>query len=560
MSWLIESLRRHPELALFLVLALGYSIGRIRIGSFQLGNVIGVLIAGIAVGQLRIHVSPELKDTFFLLFLFSIGFRTGPQFFNGLRTGGLPQAAVTIVVCVTALAASYCVARLLGFDAGTASGLLAGAMTESAALGTAGDAIDKLEVADAARKELATNSAVAFAVTYVVGMIAVTWLLSRLGPWIMRVNLEESCKKLEEELGIDREDPGVVSARAQFSMRAYEIPAAHAGTPMGEIEKAFGAYRVYGERLRRGGKVIEVSPRQVLREGDRIVLSGDTEGLVGDLNPLRDHELDDPELLDIPITQVDVIVTSKAVARRPLRDLAQTTATRGVFLHKLVRGGQELPFSYLTVLQRGDVLTVSGAKERIERASKEFGGVQWPSEATDMVLVSAAIVLGGLIGLPALAVGRLEIGLSLFVGVLLGGLVFGWLRSVNPRVGQVPAATLWFFDSVGLAGFLAIIGMNAGPDFVRGVASSGIALILAAVAVTASAHIAGILIGRYVLKMHPGVLLGVCAGAGTSAPALAAVQEVAKSKIPTLGYGVGYALGNVLLAFWGSVIVLLTSA
>ncbi len=559
--WLVEQLRTHPELAVFLVLALGYGLGRIRLGSFQVGTVIGVLIAGILVGQLRITVADELKDTFFLLFLFSIGFKTGPQFFSGLRSGGLAQAGVTVVVCASALIAALLTAKLFGFDRGIASGLLAGSMTESAALGTATDAIAKLSLPPEMRQQLAADSTVAFAVTYVVGMIAVTWLLSRLGPWLMRVDLAESCRQLEQQLGIDRTDPDVVSAHAEFSMRAYEIGAGYAGRTVSELEAAFGAYRVYVERIRHGEdmgeEITEPSPGDVLRERDRVVLSGRSEALVGEQNPLRECEVDDHDLLDIPTVQVDIVVTHKAALRKPLRELATLAASRGVFLHSLARGGDDLPFSLLTMLQRGDVVTLSGAKEHIERAAQDIGQAQWHSEATNVVSVSLAILIGGLIGLPALSIGRLDIGLSMFVGVLLGGLVLGWLCSVKPRLGGVPPAALWFFDSVGLAGFLAVVGMNAGPQFVQGVTQSGVALILAALIVVASAHIVGVLVGYYIFKLHPGVLLGVCAGAGTAAPALAAVQEVAGSKVPTLGYGVGYALGNVLLALWGSIVVLL---
>jgi putative transport protein len=156
--------------------------------------------------------------------------------------------------------------------------------------------------------------------------------------------------------------------------------------------------------------------------------------------------------------------------------------------------------------------------------------------------------------------GQLEVGLSMFVGALLGGLVFGWLRSIAPGAGQVPESSLWLFDSIGLAGFLAVVGIDAGPNFVRGVSESGLELVLAAVVVCALPHIATILVGRYVLGMHPGIVLGVCSGAGTSAPALAAVQERANSKVPALAYGVSYALGNVLLALWGSVMVMLIGA
>ena len=560
MAWLANALRHHPELALFLALALGYAIGKIKIGNFQIGAVIGVLIAGVVIGQFGIKVSNELKYAFFLLFLFSIGYKTGPQFFRGLRASGLPQAGLTVLTCITGLAIAYVVSRALGFDPGTAGGLVAGALTESATVGTAGDAIAKLAIEGAEREYLTTKIAVAFAVTYFIGLLTIVWLLSWLGPRLLRVDLAAECRKLEEEMGLTSEEAGTVSAYYQFIMRAYTIPADLDGKTVAELERMFPDNRVFVEQVRQGGKLSDSGPATRLRAGDRVALFGRHEALVDKSNPLWDHEAEDRELIDIPTVTVDVVLTNKAVAGKSLGELGKEARARGVFLRKLTRAGQELPFTLRTVVERGDVFTVAGVKHHVERVAQEFGFAEWPTPATDMVTVGTAIFLGGMIGLPALYIGRLEIGLSLAVGVLLGGLVFGWLRSVNPRFGRIPEPTLWLFDSVGLTAFLALVGLSAGPEFVRGLKESGVSLVVAGIVVAAIPPIVGILVGRHVFKMHPGVLLGVCAGACTSAPALAAVQEVAKSKIPTLGYGVSYAIGNVLLALWGSVIVLLMTA
>jgi putative transport protein len=258
----------------------------------------------------------------------------------------------------------------------------------------------------------------------------------------------------------------------------------------------------------------------------------------------------------------DLTLTSKALTGMSIRGLAAslTERSRGVFLRQVTRGGQPLPITPDTVLARGDILTVAGAKHHVERVAPDIGYAEWPTQATVMVAVGVAVVVGGLIGLLAIRLGALEIGLSLAVGVLLGGLVCGWLRSVDRRFGRIPEPALWLFDSVGLNAFLALVGIGAGPDFVSGLAESGLQLVLAGVVVCVVPHIVTVLVGHYLLRMHPGILLGVCAGAGTSAPALAAIQEVAGSRIPTLGYGVSYAVGNVLLALWGTVIVLLMSA
>jgi putative transport protein len=560
MEWIANALRHHPELALFLALAVGYAIGKIKIGAFKIGSVIGVLIAGVVIGQLGIKVSNDLKYAFFLLFLFSIGYKTGPQFFRGLRASGLPQAALTILTCVTGLATAYLVSRALGFDAGTAGGLIAGSLTESATVGTAGDAIGKLALEASKKEYLTTKITVAFAVTYFIGLLTIVWLLSWLGPRLMRVDLAAQCRKLEEEMGLGSEEEGAVSAYYQFIMRAYTVSATLDGKTVAELEGMFPDYRVFVERVRQGGKVRDGESEMRLRTGDHVALFGRHEALVNKSNPLWEHEAEDRELLDIPTVTVDIVLTNKTLAGRSLSELGKQTAARGVFLRKLTRAGQELPFTLRTVVERGDVLTVAGVKHHVERVAQDLGFAEWPTAATDMVTVGAAIFLGGMIGLPALSLGKLEIGLSLAVGVLLGGLVFGWLRSVNPRFGRIPEATLWLFDSVGLTAFLALVGLSAGPEFVRGVKESGVSLIVAGILVAAIPPIVGILVGRHVFKMHPGLLLGVCAGACTSAPALAAVQEVARSKIPTLGYGVSYAIGNVLLALWGSVIVLLMTA
>lgn len=559
--WLAEALRTHAELALFLTLGIGYALGHLRLGSFRIGPVLGCLLAGVLVGQLGIPVSRDVKYAFFLLFLFAIGYKTGPQFFAGLRSSGLQQTGLTVLLCGTGLGMAWLVAVLFGFDPGTAAGLVAGGLTESATVGTAGDAIGRLPLDIGAQQALNANVAVAFAVTYLIGLITAVWVLSTLAPRLMKVDLAARCRELEAEMGVESTEPGVLSAYTKFSVRAYRIPAGLAGRTVGELEELFREKRVFIERIRRQDGVHESKPDLTLQDGDVVALAGRRELLLAGQNPLSEWETDDAGLLDIPIIRVKVTLTNRQFAGHSIRHLAEALgeSSRGVFLREVSRGGQLLPHTPETVLERGDILDVVGAKDRVEAVVPEIGYAEWPTQATDMVAVGAAVVIGGLTGLLAIRFGSLEIGLSLAVGVLLGGLVCGWLRSVNRRFGHIPEPALWLFDSVGLNAFLALVGIGAGPDFVRGLQESGLQLVVAGVMVCAIPHLVTVLVGHYVLRMHPGILLGVCAGAGTSAPALAAIQEAAGSRIPTLGYGVSYAVGNVLLALWGTVIVLLMS-
>src|SRR6476660_1297592 len=143
-EFLLGVLRHHPEVTFFLVLGIGYLLGKLKLGSFSLGAVTGTLLAGVAIGQLGVQVSGEVKQCFFLLFLFSIGFRTGPQFFRGLKSDGLQQAALSAIVATTGLVVAYLVSVLFAYDAATAAGVIAGSLTESATIGTASDAIARL--------------------------------------------------------------------------------------------------------------------------------------------------------------------------------------------------------------------------------------------------------------------------------------------------------------------------------------------------------------------------------------------------------------------------------
>jgi len=560
MANLIDVLRRHPEVTFFLVLGIGYLLGKLKLGSFTLGAVTGTLLAGVAVGQLGVQVSGEVKQCFFLLFLFSIGFRTGPQFFRGLKSDGLQQAALSAIIATTGLIAAYVVSRLLGYDAGTAAGVVAGALTESATIGTASDAIARLGLPEADQAAMTNRIPVAFAVTYLVGVVGAAWFLAQMAPRLMGINLEEECRRYEQELQ-DQHGPRS-GARRDVELRAYR---AERGSPMigrrvRELEQLAKDARLFVERIRRDDRILEPDDTTTVLAGDTLAIAGRRDFLVVRIEEQRLGvlEVDDKDLLDIPAEVLDVVVTHADVDGRTLADLAGEEAVRSVFLRRLVRAGTEVAFFPGTQVQRGDVLTLVGPTRRLATAVARIGIPDRATDVTDMVLVAFGIVAGALIGIPALVLGGIEIGLSLSVGVLLGGLVCGWLRSMWPRFfGRIPGPTLWVFESIGLAGFVAVVGLNAGPDFVVGLRTSGPSLLLAGVVTVLVPHLVGVGVGRWVFKMQPGVLLGVCAGAGTATPALAAIQEAAKSAVPTLGYGVSYAVGNVLLALWGTVIVAL---
>jgi putative transport protein len=559
-AYVVTALREHPELAVFLTLAVGFFIGRLRIGSFSLGTVVGTLLAGVLIGQLDIKVPPIVKNVFFDLFLFTVGYKVGPQFFRGLRGDAMPQLAVTVVLCVSCLAAAVVASKLLGYDVGTAAGLLAGAFTESTVIGTAGDAISRLNLPAAEKTALVNNIPVAYAVTYLIGTGFIVWFLPNVGPRLMGVNLKDEAAKLQRSIGgADDDVPGVLSAFQRVTVRAYRVAnQSLVNKSVAQLEALPEHVRVVISRIRRHGALITATPDTIIQKDDVIAVMTHTGALV-ERGAAIGPEVNDPELLDFPVEVLDVVVTNKTVAGKTFRELATHEFARGVFLRSVVRLGQPLPVTLETPIDRGDVLNLVGARPDVDRAAKALGYADRPTAATDMIFVGLGIFLGGLFGLLTVTLGGIPITLTASGGALIMGLVFGWLRALRPTFGRIPEAAVWVFDTVGLTVFIGVVGLSAGPSFVSGLQNSGASLLVVGLIVAVIPHTLAILFGRYVLRMNPVILLGACAGAGTVTAALRALQEVSQSKLPALGYTVPYAVGNILLTAWGPVIVVLMS-
>src|SRR5213082_3329244 len=560
MNYLIHALREHQELAVFLTLAIGFLIGRVRIRSFSLGTAVGTLLAGVAIGQLDIHVPPVVKYVFFDLFLFTTGYKVGPQFFRALKKDAFPQVAITLVLCVTCLLAAFTAAKLLGYDMGTAAGLLAGAFTESTVIGTASDAIGRLSLSAADKTSLTNNIPVAYAVTYLIGTAFIVWFLPNIGPKLMRVDLKEEATKLRAKIAAsDAGEPETLSAYQALAVRAYQVANPNLiNRNVGELEARPKEARVFISRIRRAGKIIEADPDTIVREGDVVAVLTRSE-----LHTARGEEIgaevDDKELLSFPIELLDVVITRKSFVGKSIVDLAALEFARGVFLKKLTRTGEPMPFSPATQVERGDVMTLIGATRDVGRAAKELGYADRQTVMTDMIFVGLGIVLGGLVGLLTITVAGLPLTLTASGGALIMGLVFGWLRAVHPTFGRIPEAAMWVFDTVGLTVFMACVGLAAGLSFFSGLQKSGISLVLVGLVIAVLPHTVAILFGRYVLKMNPVIVLGACSGAGTITAALRAIQEEAQSELPALGYTVPYAIGNIVLTAWGPVLVAMMS-
>ncbi len=559
MNSFIEILQQYPELALFLVLALGFSIGKISIGNFKVGAVLGTLFAGVLIGQFNIHIDPVVKVIFFDLFLFATGYKVGPQFFQGLKKDAIPQLILTVVICVTCLVTAFLMGKLMNFDIGTTAGMLAGAFTESTVIGTASESIQRLSISEDQKTILLNNIPVAYAVTYLVGTTFLVWFLSSFAPKLLKIDLKSASRELEKKiLGKTEDDNGLASAFEDWRLRAVKVTNEKwFGLSVGDIEKTVTDSRIFIHRFRRAGNIIETNSATIIQEGDIISVMARYRVLFEKLNDIG-PEVMDQELLDYPIAYRDLIITNKNSAGISLREIGLKYG-QGVKLHKLIRTGQEMPFAPETIVNRGDLLKISGLLPDVERAAKAIGYIDKATPETDMIFVGLGILLGGLVGLLAVSVFGISITLTTSGGALIMGLVFGWLRSKTPKFGRIPDAALWIFDNVGLSTFIGIVGLSAGPSFISGLEQTGLGLLLAGLIVAVMPHIVGLYVGYYLLKINPVILLGAQSGAGTTTAGLKAIQDAANSKLPVLGYTVPYALGNILLTAWGPVIVAMMS-
>lgn len=557
MEWIVKSFQQYPELAIFLTLALGYWIGGFKLGKFSLGSVTGVLLAGVLVGQMHITISRNVQSVFFIMFLFAVGYDVGPQFFRGLKSDGVPQGVFAVLQCLASLVTAYAVAKCLGYDTGAAAGLLSGSQTISTVIGVAADAINQLDIPADQRAVFLNHMPVAFAVTYIIGTAGSAWLLASFGPKLLGVDLAAECKQLEAQLGSREVEPGIVSAARRFDVRTYRVTNERlANQTVAAFEERLKDTRTSVERIRHDNRIVDAEPGTLIHLGDVIAAVGRREVLVeADLS--IGPEVQDFELMDFPGEVIDVVITNKAIAGQTIGEIAESDIGRGVYLRNLIRGGHEMHFSVGTTIDRGDVLQIVGSQRNVERAAKELGYADRPTNATDMTFVGTGIVLGGLLGALTIKVGGIPLTLSTSGGALVAGLVFGWLRSVNHTFGRVPAPALWLLNNVGLTAFIAVVGITSGPSFATGLKSAGLSLLLAGIVASSVPLIVGVLMAKHLFGFHPGIALGVAAGARTATAALSLIEDVAQSKVPTLGYTVPYAVGTILLTIWGLVIVLL---
>lgn len=556
MEWLISFFQKNPVIPIFLTLGLGFWLGKLKYKSFSLGAVSATLIVGVLFGQMNIQIPQILKTVFFLLFLFSLGYSVGPQFFRSFKGSGVKQMCFAVILALICAATIIVAAKIMGYSTGIAAGLFAGSQTASASLGLLGDTVREMPMDETQRDYMLNIIPACYAVTYVLGAVGSAWFLSNIGPMMMGgiKKVKEDVARIEQELdsGDSMPEPGQIKAARPVAFRAYKAESSFFDTPrtVAQLEDLFRSHdlRVFVERLRVKGTIVDPSMDQLINKGDLVVLGARKEEII-DVSEYLGPEVTDNELLNFGAERTPVTVASKGAAGMTLGELRRQPYMNGVVVASLKRNNMSIPAKNKVELQRGDILTLVGLPRNVTDAAVKIGYADRQTDTTDMVFVGLGIAAGCILGALSIKIKGIPISLSMSAGALISGLILGWLRTRKPSYGHIPSSVVWIFNNLGLNMFIAVIGITAGASFLHGIKEAGFLIFFIGFACTLITLTLGILIGRKLFKFSTPETLGCVAGARCAVAAIGAVQDTLQSDVPNLGYTVTYAVANIALVF-----------
>ena len=530
---------------------MGYLIGGIRIGSFSLGPVAGVLFAGLFLGHFDFRMDAGAQAVGFALFIFSVGYQAGPRFFDVLRTDGLKYFLLALVVAGTGFFVAVLATNFLSLSPGTSGGLLAGGLTSSPTLAAAQEAIRSGQVKPPeglSADDMMGNVATGYAITYIFGLAGLIAIIKLL-PQVLGIDLAKEAKKLEGE-----DESGRASKPANIAARIYRVTNEEiTKIPVEQLREHYWDKTSVVKVIRDGEILRPGEGHRFLHLGDELHILAPVEYFTTTVVRFGEEITTETSTAQFKEAAQIVVINKKAIGK----SLEELDIARkfGVLLTRVTRMRLEVPRTADFTLRKGDILTVVGLQENVDLLGEELGHVEREIAETDMVTFAFGIAIGVVIGLFAISVGQLSIGLGSAGGLLTSGLVIGYLRSVHPTFGRLPDAARWILMEFGLLLFMAGVGLRAGGDILETFVTAGPVLVVAGIAVTIIPIFVGYIFGRKVLKIHPVLLLGAITGSMTSGAALSVVTNEAKSSMPSLGYTGAYAFANVLLTVAGSVIL-----
>ncbi len=484
-EWLQHELSHSPEILLFLSLAIGFWIGQFQFGRFQFGSVAGSLLVAVVLSLIGVSVDNGVKAILFALFIYAVGFESGPQFFKSLGPHSIKEILLAVFMAVSGLITVLLMAKLFHLDKGLAAGLAAGGMTQSAIIGTAGDAISRLDLPLAEIQKLQANVAIGYAVTYIFGSLGAIIICVNILPKFMGREIHDDALKAQSERlkGAFELAPGQELAIPEIVGRIYQVKQGN-GLKIEELEAKQSSTTI--ERLKRDDQFIDVSPDIILQTDDIVLIVGRRASVVA-ISEYIGPELQSSPGMEMVMQTTDVVLRNSKYLNHSLGEVKANTPAylkHGIYVLGIKRNNETQVLNDDLVLKPGDVVTVYGTKTDLERLVKEAGKALPESLKTDWMFHGAGLVVGLVIGLFVIRIGGVPLTLGAGGGALLSGLLFGWLRSRNQVHGNIPLAASQLLKDLGLAGFVAAVGLQSGLQAIQTIKQSGLSLFMIGVVVT----------------------------------------------------------------------------
>lgn len=539
----------NPSVAIFLTLGLGYLLGRFHIKSFKLGATVGVLLVGLVIGQMgKFQIAPVVKNLFFDLFIFTIGYEVGPVFIDSFKKKGIKFIIQSIVFSVIAFGVAFGLFKVFHVKFGEAGGIIAGALTQSACIGTANSAIEALHISSAAKQAAMSQVAIAYALTYVFGTVGVLIFLKNIAPAILHVNLKEATKKYIETNHIKSQTQGV-KLSSNIRIRGFEITKGSSlvGKSIQNFDKENTGLII--EKIYRNKQPL-TSSKAVLKPTDVIITVGSIQGFASFVNTYTELKEIDVNNYPIQLKKVTVLLTKEYSYNTLEKFLAN-----GVLIDSAQHDGKDI--KDYTKLTTGDHITLVGPENYLKNNIKLIGYVKAAGTKTDVSFMSIGIFLGILLGAIVITIHKIPLTLGGGGGALFAGLYFGWLQEKHPNIGVIPPSTAWLLKSLGLNLFIGVVGLEAGSGFVTALKEMGWLVFVIGVLVSILPHFFTLLISKFILKMNIVDNIGSLCGSGTITAALNAVNAETDSTVFALSYTPTYALGNIFLIVMAPLVVAL---
>ena len=353
-------------------------------------------------------------------------------------------------------------------------------------------------------------------------------------------------------------DPGQFNAARQIATRIYEIAtnSEAVGKSALAIDQELSDASI--EAIYREGKTVELTDATVVQAGDRVAITG----IISVMETAAGRfgrEVTPPNGLLLVQENREIILTNPALSNRDISEIHNhvNVATRhGVFLTAVKRMGLDLPLLDKLQLKRGDELHFTGSPTDLNRVQSKIGYKISAAAVTDFIFFGIGMLIGMLIGMIQFRIWGIPISIGSGGGCLLSGLFFGWLRSVHPNFAALPVGASNFLRDFGLAVFVGIVGISAGPQALVAIQHYGLTLFFLGVGVTLIPQIITFFFSYYVLRIQSPIEALACVAGGRSAnPAFAALLAKAGNATPVVSFTVTYAVANVFLTLWGPLIV-----